>query len=118
MNESNKTTNGLAMAGIILVAVALRPSLVSIGPTIDTIQKYFGMSHFTAGALISIPDFLMGLLALPTPWLVKKLGRDNLIMGSLLLIAASTLARAFVPGVASLLLCTAGVGIGIAISGA
>jgi len=105
------------MAGIILVALALRPSLVSIGPAIATIQHYFGMSHSMTGLLVSIPDLLMGMLALPAPWLMKKLGRDKLIIGSLLLIAASTIARAYSPGVTSLLLCTAGVGAGIAIAG-
>jgi len=117
VNAINQPSHRLEVAGIVLVALGLRPALVSIGPTIVTIQDYFGMSHFAAGALVSIPDLLMGILALPTPWLVKKLGRDNLIIGALLLLAVSTLARAIAPGVVSLLLSTAGVGAGIAVAG-
>ncbi|WP_218859051.1 CynX/NimT family MFS transporter [Mucilaginibacter sp. E4BP6] len=117
LKENIKTSNGLEIAGIILVALALRPSLVSMGPSIPAIQHYFGLSHFTTGSLISIPDLLMGLLALPTPWLANKLGRDKLIIGALLLLAASTLARALSLTVATLLICTAGVGTGIAIAG-
>lgn len=105
------------MAGIIFVALALRPALVSLGPALVAIRNDFEMSHFAAGALISIPDLLMGLMALPTPWLMKKIGRDNLVFASLGLVAISTVARAYAPNIGFLLLYTAGVGTGIAIAG-
>jgi CP family cyanate transporter-like MFS transporter len=45
---------------------------------------------------------LMGLLALPTPWLARRIGRDNLMFGALGLLLIASLARAFVPSTAFL----------------
>lgn len=107
----------LALAGLVLVALALRPSIVSIGPVLAQIQQGFGLSHSAAALLTTIPDVLMGLLALPTPWLAQRFGRDRVIIAALALLAASTALRAVSPNVAVLLLTTAGVGTGIAIAG-
>ncbi|MGI3903158.1 MAG: hypothetical protein ACRYGP_03445 [Janthinobacterium lividum] len=60
----------------------------------------------------------MGLLALPTPWLVRRFGRDPVLLGALLLLCVATLGRSLSADVTTLLLATAGVGAGIAIAGA
>ncbi|MBB3901408.1 CynX/NimT family MFS transporter [Methylobacterium brachythecii] len=109
---------GLAIAAILLVAIDLRPGIVSVGPILPSIIDEFGLSYAAASLLITIPDLLMGLLALPTPWLVRRYGRDPVLLSALLLLCLSTLVRALSPNVASLLLATAGVGAGIAIAGA
>lgn len=108
----------LALAAIIIVALGLRPSLVSIGPILPFIIKDFGLSHTQASLLTSIPDLLMGLFALPTPWLASRYGRDLVLLLALALLAASTLGRAFAGNIVDLLISTAGVGIGIAVAGA
>lgn len=108
----------LALAAIILVALGLRPSLVSVGPVLPFIIKDFGLSHTEASLLTSIPDLLMGLFALPTPWLARRYGRDPVLLLALVLLGASTLGRAFAGNILDLLLSTAGIGIGIAIAGA
>ncbi len=110
--------SGLALAAILLVAVDLRPGIVSMGPLLPSIIRDFGLSHATASLLTTIPDLLMGALALPTPWLVRRYGRDPVLLVALLLLCVSTFARAFSPGVAWLLLATTGVGAGIAVAGA
>ena len=102
---------------IVLVGICLRPAIVSIGPILPLIIASFGMSHAGASLLTAIPDLLMGLLALPAPWLAHRFGRDRTIVTALALLAVSTLLRAFAPGIASLLLTTVGVGAGIAIAG-
>ncbi|WP_345952891.1 MFS transporter [Mucilaginibacter sp. PAMB04168] len=117
-HKSFINNNTRAIIGIILVALALRPSLVSIGPSLASIKGYFGLSHASAALLISIPDLLMGVLALTIPWLVNKMGRNPLIIGSLVVIAVSTLARAYSNNLTTLLLTTVGIGTGIAIAGA
>lgn len=109
---------GLAIAAILLVAIDLRPGIVSVGPILPSIIDEFGLSHAAAALLITIPDLLMGLLALPTPWLVRRYGRDPVLLGALALLCLSTLARSLSSNVTGLLLATAGVGAGIAVAGA
>ena len=107
-----------AVACIVLVAVDLRPGIVSIGPMLEQIRGEFGLSNTQASLLTAIPNLLMGLLALPAPWLARRHGRDKVILVALGVLALATLARAFVGTTALLLATTAGVGAGIAIAGA
>jgi CP family cyanate transporter-like MFS transporter len=111
-------TYGATVACIALVALALRPGIVSVGPLLPAIRQQFNLSHSEASLLTSIPDLLMGLLALPTPWLARRYGRDGVILAALVLLTLSMTARAFVTSAGFLLIATAGVGVGIAISGA
>jgi CP family cyanate transporter-like MFS transporter len=106
------------VAAMVVVAMALRPGIVSIGPVLPQISQTFHLSHAAASLLTTIPDLLMGLLALPTPWLARRFGRNSVLMASLVLLLVSMVARALSPHVAMLLVTTAGVGAGIAISGA
>ncbi|WP_218823289.1 CynX/NimT family MFS transporter [Inquilinus limosus] len=108
----------LAVVAIILVAVGLRPSIVSVGPVLPLVIQDFGLSHATASLLTSIPDVLMGLFALPTPWLARRFGRDPVLLMALALLCFATFARSFATSTAGLLAATAAVGIGIAVAGA
>ena len=116
-HESPSKALGLGMVAIVLVALALRPSIVSIGPILPRIIETFALSHAQASLLTTIPDLLMGMLALPAPWLAHRFGRDKTIVTALAILCACTLARAFAPDVMALLLTTVGVGAGIAITG-
>ncbi|HWU34694.1 MAG TPA: MFS transporter [Methylovorus sp.] len=116
-HESPSKALGLGMVAIVLVALALRPSIVSIGPILPRIIETFALSHAQASLLTTIPDLLMGMLALPAPWLAHRFGRDKTIVTALAILCACTLARAFAPDVLALLLTTVGVGAGIAITG-
>jgi CP family cyanate transporter-like MFS transporter len=109
---------GVASVCIILVALFLRPGIVAVGPLLPSIREQFGLSHTTASLLTTIPDLVMGLLALPTPWLSRRFGRDRVILAALVLLAAAIVARALAPTMPVLLLTTAGIGAGIAIAGA
>lgn len=111
-------TLAAAIACIALVAVDLRPGIVSIGPMLEQIRSAFGISNTQASLLTAIPNVLMGLLALPAPWLARRFGRDRVILAALAVLGIATLLRAFVGTTASLLVTTAGVGAGIAVSGA
>lgn len=108
----------LAISAIILVALGLRPSIVSVGPILPFIISDFDLSHTEASLLTSIPDLLMGLFALPTPWLARRYGRDSVLLLALTLLGVSTLGRAFAGNIVDLLISTAGIGIGIAVTGA
>jgi CP family cyanate transporter-like MFS transporter len=115
--QSPSPALGLGVVAIVLVALALRPSIVSIGPILPRIIEAFALSHAQASLLTAIPDLLMGLLALPAPWLAHRFGRDKTIVTALAILCVATFARAFAPDVLTLLLSTVGVGAGIAVTG-
>jgi CP family cyanate transporter-like MFS transporter len=106
------------VAAIVLVAIDLRPGIVSIGPLLPHIRQEFGMSNAEASLLTAIPAMLMGLLAFPTPWLAHRFGRDRVILAALIVLMLTTILRAFSGSVIMLLASTVGVGAGIAIAGA
>lgn len=107
----------LLVAALVAIAISLRPGISSISPVLPLISREFSLSHAGASLLTTIPTLLMGLLALPTPWLARRLGRSWVLLESLVLLFVSMAARTFVPNVSMLLLTTVGVGAGIAISG-
>jgi CP family cyanate transporter-like MFS transporter len=113
----NALQSWLAITAIVLIAVDLRPAIVSIGPVLPSIRQEFHLSHAAASLLTSIPNLLMGSLALPTPWLARRFGRDRLLLVALILLCVSTAARAFSPNTPVLLWTTGGVGAGIAVAG-
>ena len=107
----------LLVVAMVVIAMALRPGISSIGPVLPLISRAFSLSHAVASLLTTIPTLLMGLLALPTPWLARRFGKTSVLLASLVLLFVSMAARTFAPNVSILLLTTAGVGAGIAISG-
>ena len=107
-----------AILCIVLVALTLRPAIVSIGPLLPGMIEAFGLSHTQASLLTAIPTLLMGLLALPAPWLARRFGRDRVILTALAVLLAATGLRAFAGSIATLFLTTVGVGAGIAVAGA
>src|SRR5580698_3253207 len=117
LSNDSAVPAGLAIVAIIFVAADLRPGIVSVGPVLPSIREAFRLSHGSAALLTSIPDVLMGLLALPTPWLARRYGRDRIMLLALALLLAAIGLRAFARDILSLLLTTAGVGAGIAIAG-
>jgi MFS transporter, CP family, cyanate transporter len=103
---------------IVLVAIALRPGIVSMGPALPAIIDAFQLSHAMASMMTAIPDVLMGALALPTPWLVRKLGVNKVLMLALGILSLSMLMRAYAGSSDILIAATVGVGTGIAVAGA
>lgn len=109
---------GIAIACLILLALGLRPGIVSMGPILPDVIDAFQLSYTQASLLTAIPTLLMGLLALSTPWLARRFGRDRVIIAALVVLALATAGRAFSGSMAVLFATTAGVGAGIAIAGA
>ncbi|MGI3903157.1 MAG: hypothetical protein ACRYGP_03450 [Janthinobacterium lividum] len=46
----------VAVSAILLVALDLRPGIVSVGPILPSISEEFGLSHAAAALLTTIPD--------------------------------------------------------------
>lgn len=118
--QRDKKGLSFALAVLCLIAAAsgLRPTIVSVGPVLPDLVDAFGLPHTQAAMLTAIPTLLMGLLALPTPWLASRYGRDRVIVAALLVLASASFARAFSNSSSALLLSTAGTGVGIAFAGA
>jgi CP family cyanate transporter-like MFS transporter len=102
---------------MIVVAMALRPGIASIGPVLPFISRAFSLSHAMASLLATVPILMMGLLALPSAWLATRFGRSEVLLVSLIALFGSMAARTFVSNFAGLVLTTAGVGAGIAVAG-
>ena len=107
----------VTILSVVLVALQLRPGIVSAGPLLPSIIDAFDLTHTQALLLTAIPTLMMGLLALPVPRLEARFGRDRVIVGALALIAIATFARAFAVSAPVLFLTTAGIGAGIAVAG-
>lgn len=122
LSRRNESTDGIslktAIVLILAVAVNLRPSLVSIGPLLGQLRAEFHLTNAQASLLIAIPTLLMGLLAIPTPWLARRFGRNPVVLAALALLGVATLLRSFSTSGVLLLITTAGAGAGIAIVGA
>lgn len=106
-----------AGVGLFIMALALRPGIVSIGPLVHAIQTEFGMKHAEAALLTAIPDICMGVFAIFVPALGRRFGSDRVVLFSLVLLGVALVLRALAGSPASLLLATLLVGIGVAISG-
>lgn len=105
-----------AGAGLIILALALRPAIMSVGPILTSIQQSFGLSYTQASMLTSIPNVCMGFLALLAPFLAKRFGTNSTIIASLVLLGLATALRATVGTTSALLFSTAIIGAGIAIA--
>ncbi|WP_339648264.1 CynX/NimT family MFS transporter [Halopseudomonas pelagia] len=116
-SEVPKPSMAIVVLCIVLVAITLRPGIVSIGPLLPAIIEEMNLNHTQAALLTSIPTLLMGLLAIPAPWLASRFGRDRVILIALLILAAATGLRTIAGSIVQLFIATAGVGAGIAIAG-
>jgi CP family cyanate transporter-like MFS transporter len=101
------------MAGVVLVAINLRPAAASVGPVLNRIQADTGLSSGWAGALATLPVLCFGLLAPLAPVLARRVGVQSSIAGALCVLLAGLLMR-LIPGVGFLFLGTALAGAAIA----
>ena len=102
-------------AAILLVAINLRPTLASIGPLLDLIQRDTGLNDVGAGLLTTLPVALMGVCLLGTSWLKAVLGERAGIATGTALILLTCLWRWGWPGASQLIVTSILGGVGIAI---
>jgi MFS transporter, CP family, cyanate transporter len=106
-----------ALAGLVLVALALRPQLASIGPLTGRIVDDLGVSHAFVGLLTTIPILCMGLFAPLGPALAGRVGARRAIAIAAGTVALAGLARAVAPGEAAMLALTLPIGVATAMAG-
>lgn len=107
-----------AVVGLLVLSIALRPAIVSIGPILLLIQQHFHLNFTQAALLTSIPDVCMSIFALGAPKLIQRFGTDRCVVVALTLLGASTLLRALSPSPLFLLGSTFLISVGIAVAGA
>jgi MFS transporter, CP family, cyanate transporter len=106
-----------AIVGLLILSVALRPAIVSIGPVLLQMQDHFRLSYAQASLLTSIPDVCMAVFALLAPRIARTFGTDNSVIAALVVLGVAIVLRALSPSGTLLLLSTVLVGVGIAIGG-
>lgn len=104
----------LLVAGIVLVALNLRPALTSVGPLISSIRDDLSISSGVAGLLTTLPLLAFAALSSVAPRISRRTGNETAILAGLVVLLIGLLARSsgWVPG---LFIGTVLVGAGIAI---
>ena len=95
----------LLAAGIVLVAINLRPAAASVGPLVHDIRRGTGLSSTGAGVLTTLPVLCFGALAPLVPAIARRIGAQTALAGSLALLALGLLGRV-IPGAGFLFLGT------------
>ena len=117
MNRERRTrpraSDAVLLAGVVLVAINLRPAAASIGPLIGRIERDTGLSSFGASALTTLPVLCFGALAPLAPVLAKRFGVRSSVAGAMVVLLAG-IAMRLLPGVAFLFIGTALAGSAIA----
>lgn len=108
---------GRILAALLLVSLALRPQLASIGPLSGPIIGDLGVSHAFVGLLTTIPILCMGLFAPLGPALAARVGARGSIALASAMVALAGAARALAPGETAILALTLVIGVATAASG-
>ncbi|SDK29079.1 CynX/NimT family MFS transporter [Sediminibacillus albus] len=111
---SRPATPILLVAGIILIAINLRPAITSVGPLIGTIRDSIGLENWSAGLITSLPLLAFAVMSPLAPRLSNKIGGSLTLLSGLIILMLGILVRsaAYIP---TLYLGTTLVGLGIAI---
>ena len=110
-----KKFNFLALLGILLTTLVLRPPVASIGPLISELKQSLSLGSVELGLLTSIPVFCFGLGAFASPVIVRRFGIDKTLLVLQALIAAAIAGRLWF-GFIGLLVGTTVIGLSIAVA--
>jgi len=82
-----KSKNVLLIAGILFIAINLRPALASVGPLIEDIRETTGLSNTMLGVLTTLPLIMFGLVSTFTPLFTRRFGIGGTLFGAMALLA-------------------------------
>ncbi|MBJ2122621.1 MFS transporter [Arthrobacter sp. MSA 4-2] len=99
-NAPDRTARfGFAFIGVLLIAVNLRVSFVSVGPVLANISSDLELSSAAAGFLTGLPLIAFAVFSPVAPGFASRLGLDRALWMSLLILAAGIVLRSLaVPG--------------------
>jgi CP family cyanate transporter-like MFS transporter len=84
---------GFAFIGVLLVAVNLRVSFVSVGPVLANISRDLELSSAAAGLLTGLPLIAFAVFSPVAPGFATRLGLDRALWMSLLILASGIVLR-------------------------
>jgi CP family cyanate transporter-like MFS transporter len=111
--QTLRGTGLIRLLAILAVALNLRGAITCVGPLLKDIQAHFGLNGTAAGLLTSLPLFAFGFLSAYAAPLARRLGMEQAVFLSLLLLAAGMGLR-YIDGALWLYAGTAVIGAGIA----
>jgi CP family cyanate transporter-like MFS transporter len=103
----------MRLLAILLVTLNLRGVITCVGPLLKDIQAHFGLTGTAAGILTSLPLFAFGFLSPYAAPTARRLGMEQAVLLSMLLLLAGIALR-YLDHVVWLYLGTAFIGCGIA----
>ncbi|WP_306316516.1 MULTISPECIES: MFS transporter [unclassified Streptomyces] len=106
---------GILAAGILLIAMNLRPGVVSVSPELDTIRRSTGLSGSLAGLLTTLPILCFGLLAPFAAKLSRRIGMTR-ALGAMMALLTAGIALRLAPGLPALFAGTVLIGAAISLS--
>lgn len=85
----------LTLAGLLLVALNLRPALTSVAPVLTRIGHDMGLTSVGQGVLTTLPVVCLGLAAPMAPRLARRVGPERAVLGVLIALALAMLVRPY-----------------------
>ena len=104
----------LLVAGVVLVALNLRPALAGVGPLVADVRLATGLSNTALGLLTTLPLLAFGVVSAFTPVVTRRVGVEGALGLALVLIGGGVAVRS-APAVALLFGGTVVLGVGIAL---
>ena len=91
--QNSRLKNIFLIAGIVLIALNLRPALAGIGPLVGTIREATGLSNTMLGLLTTLPLLAFGVLSTLTPLFTKRMGIEGTLALAMALLTGGILLR-------------------------
>jgi CP family cyanate transporter-like MFS transporter len=105
----------LVLAGLLLIALNLRPAIASISPLLEQIRVDLRLSYAMVSLLTTLPTICMGLFAFIAAPIAQRVGQERIVFWAVVLIGLATIARFAGGNIVVLFATTILVGVGIAI---
>lgn len=113
-DQSNQLYRYLLFAGIVIIAINLRPGMTSVGPMIGMIRDDIGLANWSAGLLTSLPLLAFAAISPLVPRISEYFSDDwTMVLGLFTIVVGITIRSLAL--ISLLFLGTIFVGLGIAI---
>ncbi|MGB7393934.1 MAG: MFS transporter [Pricia sp.] len=83
----------LLIAGILCIAINLRPALASVGPLVEDIRAATGLSSAMLGLLTTLPLIAFGAVSTLTPLATRRFGIGGTLLGAMALLTVGIAIR-------------------------
>lgn len=94
----------VVLAGVVLLALNLRPAVTATSPLLADLRADLGMSTTGAGLLGTVPTLAFAVFGALAPWAARRVGLERLAWMAMLATTAGQLLRVTAPGTTTFLL--------------